>query len=110
MLTLVALPNCLLGRCLFQHTGQETAEKDTSYYEFQFSMAENNSRMVMDLKSDLEQGKLNVWFGGAGYQVIGNYTGEGQFCHEGVIFGPLNNQEPIDLKINATHETNPYTA
>jgi uncharacterized membrane protein YhfC len=72
-------------------------------------MTQNNSRMIMDLKSDLEQGTLNVWFGGAGYQVIGNYTGRGQFSYERVVFGPLNNQEPIDLKITATHASGAWT-
>jgi uncharacterized membrane protein YhfC len=76
-------------------------DKDTSHYTFTFSMSENGNRMVMDLKSELEQGELNVWFGGAGYQVIGNYTGERNFAYERVIFGPLNDTEPVTVKITA---------
>jgi uncharacterized membrane protein YhfC len=109
LLSIVALPNCLHGRPLFQYTGHETADQDTTYYEFNFSMAENGDRMIMDLRSDLDQGELNVWFGGGGYEVIGNYTGEAQFSHEGVMFGPLNNQEPVHLKITATHASGTWS-
>jgi len=79
--------------------------RDTSYYEFTFLMSENGNRMAMDLKSKLEQGGLNVWFGGAGYQVIGNYTGERSFTYERVIFGPLNDKESVTVKITAYHAT-----
>ena len=105
----MALPACLVGRSLFHYTGHEVAEQDTAYYEFQFSMTENGNRMMMDLKSDLEQGELNVWFGGGGYEVIGNYTGDAQFAHEGILFGPLNKQEPIRLKITTTHASGTWT-
>ena len=105
----MVLPNRLLGRTLFQYSGSETATQDTAYYEFQFSMTDNGNRMIMDLRSDLERGELNVWFGGGGYDVIGNYTGESQFSYEGIIFGPLNNQEPISLRITATHAFGTWT-
>lgn len=102
VILLAALPNCIIGHTLLHHRGQENPDQDTSYYEFQFSLAENGSRMIMDLKSELDHGVLNLWFGGAGYEVIGSYTGDGQFEYERIVFGPLNNREPVTVEIT-TH-------
>ncbi len=95
------VPGIITGRTLLDHHGLETAQEDTSFYEFHFAIAENGSRMVMDLKSELDQGELNVWFGGAGFQVIGNYTGEKAFRFERVVFGPLNSHERVTVKVTA---------
>ncbi|UCD19824.1 MAG: YhfC family intramembrane metalloprotease [candidate division WOR-3 bacterium] len=101
---LIALFACMiqspaLGRTLLQYEGRETGEQDTSYYEFEFSISENGSMMVMDLNSQLDRGELNIWFGGAGYQVIGNYTGRGSFHYTREIFGPLSSAEPVTVRI-----------
>lgn len=98
---LVAVPAILTGRTLLDHHGQEAIENDTAVYEFHFRISENGSRMIMDLNSELDQGELNVWFGGAGFQVIGNYTGEKAFRYERVVFGPLNSTEPVFVKVTA---------
>ena len=100
---LVIVPNAIFARTLLDYRGQEVTDNDTSHYEFTFAMSENGNRMVMDLKSELEHGGLNVWFGGAGYQVIGNYSGERSFSYEHVIFGPLNDTELVNVKITAYH-------
>ncbi|KPK64860.1 hypothetical protein AMJ83_01440 [candidate division WOR_3 bacterium SM23_42] len=95
--------NCLFARDLLDYRGRENLDKDTSTYEFAFTLSENGSSMVMDLKSELEWGELDVWFGGAGFQVIGNYTGEQAFAYEKAVFGPFNSQEPITVRISARH-------
>ena len=97
---------CITVKCLFAHDlldykGRENLERDSSTYRFAFSLSENGSSMVMFLRSELDQGELDVWFGGGGFQVIGNYIGEQNFSHERVVFGPLNNLEPITVKITA---------
>ena len=105
LILLFATPNVISARTLLDYTGQEVVDTDTSYHEFTFLISKNGNRMVMDLKSDLEQGELNVWFGGAGYQVIGNYSGERSFAYEHVIFGPLNDREIVTVKVTAYHAT-----
>ncbi|UCF69756.1 MAG: YhfC family intramembrane metalloprotease [candidate division WOR-3 bacterium] len=101
---LIALLFCMiqspaLGRTLLHYEGTETGGQDTSYYEFEFSISENGSMMVMDLNSQLDHGELNIWFGGAGYQVIGDYTGSGSFHYTREIFGPLSNAQPVTVRI-----------
>jgi uncharacterized membrane protein YhfC len=95
------LPSFVFARMLLDYHGHETAERDSSYYKFQVRLKENGSRMIMDLHGQLEQGKLNVWLGGAGYEVIGDYTGEENFSYERVVFGPLNNQDSVFVKITS---------
>jgi uncharacterized membrane protein YhfC len=102
-LLLAIMANSLIGRTLLEYDGQENMEKDTSCYEFQFAIAENGNRMVMDLNAELKQGQLNVCFGGAGYQVIGSYIGEGHFRYQRVVFGPLDNREPVIVRVTARH-------
>lgn len=98
---LLILPGAAEARTLLEYKGEESHPLETTYYEFDFALSENNSRVLMDLSGDLETGELNVWLGGAGYEVIGNYTGESRFAFEKVIFGPLNKSEPIKVKITA---------
>jgi uncharacterized membrane protein YhfC len=105
LILLLTLPDYVFGRTLLEYRGQENLAQDTSYYEFNFSMTENGSRMIMDLRSELDQGELNVWFGGAGYEVIGHYTGRDRFEYERVVFGPLNNQEPVTVRITTSKAT-----
>jgi uncharacterized membrane protein YhfC len=95
----------VLARTLLHYEGHETVGEDTSYYEFEFSISENGSMMVMDLNIRLDQGELNVWFGGAGYQVIGNYTGTGNFRYDREVFGPLNSVQPVTVRITAPQAT-----
>lgn len=92
------IPHILFGKALLEFNGKELLEKDTSLYEFNFTLSENGNIIVLNLKSELEQGRLNVWFGG-GYEVIGNYTNDGEFEYKNLIFGPLNNTEPINVRI-----------
>ncbi len=56
----------------------------------------------MDVRSDLERGTLNIWLGGGGYEVIGNYTDRGTFQYENIQFGPLNDREEITVRITST--------
>jgi uncharacterized membrane protein YhfC len=56
----------------------------------------------MDVQSDLERGTLNIWLGGGGYDVIGNYTDKGTFHYENIQFGPLNDREPVTVRITPT--------
>lgn len=107
LLTLIigTMSPSLVARTLLQYEGHETAEDDTSYYEFEFTISENGSMMIMDLDVRLEKGELNVWFGGAGYQVIGNYYGKGNFHYEREVFGPLNSTQPVTVRITAQQAT-----
>jgi uncharacterized membrane protein YhfC len=102
-LTLLNLSGVLWASTLLEYEGQENPQEDTAYYEFDLVLSENGSRMLMDLRGDLETGELNVWLGGAGYEVIGNYTGEARFDFEKVVFGPLNNTDPIKVKITSSN-------
>jgi uncharacterized membrane protein YhfC len=81
----------------------EPSQTDTSVYTFTFTLARNQDRLIMNVDSDLQRGSLNIWIGGGGYQVIGNYTNEGTFTYNDLIFGPLNNREPVQVKITARH-------
>jgi uncharacterized membrane protein YhfC len=100
-LTLLILSGAVEARTLLEYNGRESQTQDTTYYEFDFVLSENGSRMVMDLTGNLETGMLNVWLGGAGYDVIGNYDCEARFNFEKVIFGPLNGSEPVRVKITS---------
>lgn len=101
---ILLLPSGIMGaRTLLEYKGRESQTQDTTYYEFDFVLSEDGNRMYMDLTGDLETGELNVWFGGAGYDVIGNYTGEGRFSFERIVFGPLNSSEPVKVKITSRY-------
>ncbi len=101
---ILLLPSGIMGaRTLLEYEGRESRMRDTTHYEFDFVLSEDGNRMVMDLRGDLESGELNVWFGGAGYDVIGNYTGEGRFSFERIVFGPLNSREPVKVKITSRY-------
>ncbi len=93
------MPQLLSGKVLLEFNQREIIEQDTTRYEFIFTLSENGSNIVLDFESNLENGTLNIWFGGGGYDVIGNYTDEGQFEYNSLSFGPLNNTEPITVKI-----------
>ncbi len=92
-------PHILFGKTLLEFNGKEIPQKDTSLYEFKFLLSENGNSIVLNLNSNLEQGKLAVWLGGGGYEVIGNYIDEGRFSYKNLIFGPLNNTEPIKIRV-----------
>lgn len=102
---LVLFPALVCGKPLLDFKQTEPAETDTSMYTFSFNLSENGNRLIMNINSDLEHGTLNVWISGGGYDVIGNYTGEGTFDYDNVVFGPLNNQEPIQVKITTSKAT-----
>jgi uncharacterized membrane protein YhfC len=103
IMIIATIPCSALPHTLLDYEGHETPEKDSSYYEFEFQISENGSRMVMDMNSRLAQGELNIWFGGAGYQIMGNYTGTGSFEYTRQVFGPLNDREPVTVRITALH-------
>ncbi|HEC87913.1 MAG TPA: YhfC family intramembrane metalloprotease [Thermoplasmata archaeon] len=90
----------LSAKPLLDFKTTETAEKDTSVYDFGFTLRNDGDMLVMNLKGELKRGTLNVWFGGGGWQVVGNYTDQGEFLYKNVVFGPLNNREPV--KVRAT--------
>jgi|GEM_PF-4226301 len=46
---LLVLPELLFGRLLLEHSDIETPDKDTNLHSFEFTLSENNSRMVLDL-------------------------------------------------------------
>jgi len=96
------MPQLLSGKILLEFNHTEIPEQDTAIYKFTFTLSENGSNIILNLKSNLRNGALNVWFGGGGYDVIGNYTDEGQFEYNNLIFGPLNSTEPITVSITAT--------
>jgi uncharacterized membrane protein YhfC len=85
----------------FQHT--ETGEQDTAWYNFEFSLSEDGSRLIMNLESTLDAGSLDVLITGAGYDVIGHYSNAGVFSHQNVIFGPLSDSEPVLIRIAALY-------
>ena len=98
-------PHALFGKTLLEYSGKEIPQKDTSLYKFSFDLSENNNSIVLNLNSNLEQGRLTVWFGGGGYEVIGNYIGKDSFEYKNLIFGPLNNTEPINVRITTENAT-----
>lgn len=93
------------GKPLLDFHQYESAGTDTSVYTFSFKLSGNGNRLIMNIDSDLQQGILNIWISGGGYEVIGNYTNEGVFSYNNVIFGPLNNRESIQVRITAIHAT-----
>ncbi len=107
--TLLVLPEILFGRLLLEHSDTETPDKDTSLYSFEFTLSENNSRMVFDFKSELESGEVNIWLGGGGYEVIGNYTNDGAFEYSNEVFGSLNNSEPIVIRVSTKKAAGKWT-
>jgi uncharacterized membrane protein YhfC len=98
---LILLPALVSARTILNYQGHEKSDDSTAYHHFELLLRENGSRMIMDLDGHLEQGELNVWLGGAGYQVIGDYTGTRDFRYDHVVFGPLNNQDSIIVKITS---------
>jgi len=88
---------------LLEYQGIETGLKDTSFYEFSFQLKEDGSLLHLNLHGYLDQGRFNIWFAGGGYEVIGNYDFEGQFEMENELFGPLNNKEPIQVRVSTNH-------
>lgn len=97
------MPYFILGNVLLDFGAQEHPDKDTTIYDFDFTVSEDRTRIVLNLDSQLEQGRLTVWFGGGGYEVIGSYSGVGSFTYDNLIFGPLNKSEPIHVKITTEH-------
>lgn len=95
----LALPQIIFGKMLLDFGTEEYLDKDTTKYNFSFSVSENKNRIVLNLESHLEQGRLTVWFGGGGYEVIGNYSDTAYFSYRNLIFGPLDKSEPIQVKI-----------
>jgi uncharacterized membrane protein YhfC len=93
-------PLPLTARPLLDYSGMEHPSRDT-VYTFTFTLSEYGSNLIMDVHSELERGRLNIWLGGGGYEVIGNYTDRGSFQYENIQFGPLNNTEPITVHITA---------
>lgn len=65
--------------------------------------------MVFDFKSELESGEVNIWLGGGGYEVIGNYTNDKVFEYSNEVFGPLNNSEPIVIRVSTKKATGKWT-
>lgn len=103
IIVLAALfPVLIQGKTLLDVQHTEVTDKDTSIYAYSFSMSQNGNRLIMNVDSDLHHGTLTIWFGGGGYQVIGNYTDDSTFTYDNVVFGPLNNTEPVQVKITAT--------
>jgi len=94
-----SIPGLIFGKVLLDFGTEEYPDKDTTIYDFDFSVSENRNRIILNLDSQLEQGRLAVWFGGGGYEVIGSYSDVGRFTYDNLIFGPLNNSEPIHIKI-----------
>lgn len=88
------------GRTLLDYQGNEIPDKDTSLYSFEFTLSSNESRIIFNFKSELETGEINIWLGGGGYEVIGNYTNDGEFAYRDIVFGPLNNSEPVIVKVH----------
>ena len=99
---ILLFPFLLSGRTLLDFQGIETADKDTSFYSFEFTLANKESRMIFNFSGELESGEINVWVGGGGYEVIGNYTAQDTFVYKNIVFGPLNNSEPISVHIHTT--------
>jgi len=95
------MPQVIFGKVLLDFATEEHPDADTTIYDFDFSVSENRNRIVLDLDSQLEQGRLTVWVGGGGYEVIGNYSDVGRFTYDNLIFGPLDNTEPIYIRITA---------
>lgn len=59
-------------RIVFIYTDNSSRlDSKSPLYSFEFTLSENNSRMVFDFKSELESGEVNIWLGGSGYEVIG---------------------------------------
>jgi len=106
---LLVLPELLFGRLLLEHNGIETPDKDSNLYSFEFTLSNNESRMIFDFKSELENGEVNIWLGGGGYEVIGNYTNDRAFEYSDVIFGPLNNSEPIVVRVSTKNAVGKWT-
>ena len=96
------IPGLLLSRTLLDFHGVEVPDQDTSFYSFEFTLSGNESRMVFNFDGELEAGEISVWLGGGGYEVIGNYTDQDTFGYKNVIFGPLNNSEPITVNVHTT--------
>jgi len=99
-LCLMLIPVPLIARPLLDYSGMEHPSRDTVYI-FTFTLSEYGNNLIMDVRSDLERGTLNIWLGGGGYEVIGNYTDRGTFRYENIQFGPLNNTEQITVRITA---------
>ncbi|UCC11827.1 MAG: YhfC family intramembrane metalloprotease [candidate division WOR-3 bacterium] len=100
-LCITLVPGLIRARSLLTYSGTETPSRDT-VYTFSFTLSENNTYIIMDAQSDLERGTLNIWLGGGGYEVIGNYTDKGTFHYENIRFGPLNDREEILVRITPT--------
>ncbi len=96
------IPVLLFSHTLLDFHGVEVADKDTSFYSFEFTLSNNESRVVFNFNGELEAGEINVWLGGGGYEVIGNYTDQDTFAYKDIIFGPLDNSEPITVKVYTT--------
>lgn len=99
LLTGVVCTAMLFSAPLLDFQQTEPLETDTSVYAFTFNLSKDGNRLIMNANSELQRGTLNIWIGGGGYQVIGNYTNEGTFTYDNLIFGPLSNREPVQVKI-----------
>lgn len=106
---LLLVPIILSSRSLVDFHGIESADKDTSYYLFEFTLSNKESRMVFDFSGTFESGEINVRLTGGGYEVIGNYTEQDTFSHNNIIFGPLNNSEPIRVQVQTTKAIGEWT-
>ncbi len=94
-----SLPQVIFCKTLLDFGAEEYLDNDTTTYSFKFSVSENKNRIVLDLNSNLKQGRLTVWFGGGGYEVIGNYCDSARFSYKNLVFGPFDNSEPIRVNI-----------
>lgn len=61
LILILLTQHALFGKTLLEYSGNEIPQKDTSLYEFSFDLSENDNCIVLNLNSNLEQGRLTVW-------------------------------------------------